>query len=87
VDLRDRRDTYNGFGNALARAVELVVTPMLFGLLGVLLDRWLGTSPMFVFVLAGFALAGMAVRMYYAYVEEMKVQEQRLFGDRDGSRA
>ena len=78
VDLRDRRETYNGFGNALSRAIELVVTPFAFGLLGYGLDRWLGTSPVFLIVLVAFAIVGMAVRMYYGYATEMKAHEERL---------
>ena len=45
VELRDRQATYNGFGDALAHATELVVTPLLFALAGFGLDRWLGTGP------------------------------------------
>jgi F0F1-type ATP synthase assembly protein I len=80
VELRDRRDTYNGFGNALARAVELVVTPLAFALLGWALDRWLGTAPLFLIALTLFALAGMGVKMYFAYVTEMQAHEDRMFG-------
>ncbi|MEY2431858.1 MAG: hypothetical protein QOC92_1583, partial [Acidimicrobiaceae bacterium] len=34
MDLRDRRELNNGFGNALARAVELTLSPVIFGFLG-----------------------------------------------------
>lgn len=77
MDVRDKRDLYNGFGTTLSRAFELVVTPLVFALLGRLLDAWLGTSPVFTVALAALALAGMSVRMYYAYEVAMKEHEQR----------
>jgi F0F1-type ATP synthase assembly protein I len=75
VDLKARQDLNQGFGNALGLAVEMVGTPMIFGLLGLLLDRWLGTSPVFTLVLFLFGVIGMAVKTYYAYVEKMKREE------------
>mgnify|MGYP000368436904 CR=1 FL=1 len=75
MDLKARQDLNQGFGNALGLAVEMVGTPMIFGLLGWLLDRWLGTSPVFTLVLFLFGIVGMAVRTYYAYVEKMKREE------------
>ena len=75
MDLKARQDLNQGFGNALGLAVEMVGTPMIFGLLGWLLDRWLGTSPVFTLVLFLFGIVGMAVKTYYAYVEKMKREE------------
>ena len=40
----ERRELNNGSGEALARAFELVVTPVIFGFFGWLLDGWLGTA-------------------------------------------
>lgn len=75
MDLRDKRELYNGFGDTLARAVEFVVTPMLFGLGGRLLDGWLGTGVVFTVLLAVLALAGTSIRMYYGYEVAMKAHE------------
>jgi F0F1-type ATP synthase assembly protein I len=75
VDLRARQDLHQGFGNALGLAIEMVGTPMIFGLGGYLLDRWIGTSPLFTLVLFLFGVVGMAVKTYYAYVEKMKREE------------
>ncbi len=77
MDLRDRRETYNGFGEALARAFEFAVTPMIFGLGGYGLDRLFGTLPIFTIVLIVLALVGMFVKLWFAYDTEMKVQESR----------
>lgn len=78
MDQSDRRETYNGFGNALSRAIELVVTPFAFGLLGYLLDGWIGIRPVLTIALSAFAVVGMAVRVYYGYVTEMAAHEERL---------
>jgi lysozyme family protein len=75
LDLRDKRELYNGFGDTLAKAVEFVVTPMLFGFGGHLLDGWLGTGVVFTALLAVFALVGTSVRMYYSYEAAMKAHE------------
>jgi F0F1-type ATP synthase assembly protein I len=80
VDDREQRELWNGFSNALSRAIELVLTPLLFALAGYGLDRWLGTSPLFVVLLAALAFVGLAVKSYYVYREDMRVHEQRLPG-------
>lgn len=73
--LREKQELNNGFGNALARAFELVATPMLFGLLGYGLDHLFDTKPILTLVLFLFALAGVVVRMYYGYDQEMRRHE------------
>jgi F0F1-type ATP synthase assembly protein I len=70
----------NAVADGFAKAVEFVVTPLLFGVGGHFLDRWLGTSPVFTVVLFVWALTvtvGMAVRDYNA---KMRVEEDRLMG-------
>ncbi|MBA3653634.1 MAG: AtpZ/AtpI family protein [Actinobacteria bacterium] len=74
-ELTARRDLYQGFGNALAQAVELVGAPMLFGFAGWALDRWLGWSPVLTVVFGLWGLVGGALRAYYAYVAKMSAQE------------
>jgi len=71
----DTQQLYNGFGNTLARAFELVVTPALFGLIGYGIDRVTGLLPVFTIVLTVFCLVGMSVRMYYGYVTAMNEHE------------
>jgi hypothetical protein len=74
-DLGDRQHLYNGFGNSMARAIELVVTPVLFGLIGFGLDRWLGIAPVLTIFFVLFALVGMGVRAYYGYDKDMAEAE------------
>lgn len=75
MDRKARQELNQGFGNAMGLAVEMVGTPLIFGFLGWLLDRWLGTSPLFVVALGLFGVVGMAVKTYYGYVEKMKQHE------------
>ena len=77
MDLRDRRDLYNGFGDGLARAFEFAATPAIFGFFGWLIDRWVGTTPLFMLTLAAVCLVGMFLRMWYAYDQEMRRHEAK----------
>jgi F0F1-type ATP synthase assembly protein I len=74
--LADHQALYNGFGNALAQAVEFVATPVLFLLAGLWLDGRVGTKPVFAVVLGALAFAGMIVRAYYAYVAKMTREQE-----------
>ena len=83
MDLRDRRELNNGFGNALSRAVELTVSPVIFGFLGYLLDGRLGTRPLFMVVLFGFTISYLFWKQYQRYDVEMKEHERKLTGRRE----
>ncbi len=67
----DRQDLYRGFGDALARAVEMVAVPFLFGLAGHGLDSVRGIRPVLTIVLAALGVGGEAARSYYGYVRAM----------------
>ena len=77
MELRDRQETYRGFGDGLARAFEIAMTPVLFGAGGWALDRWLGTTPLFILVAVFIAVVGLAVRAYYTYQAEMAAHEAK----------
>ncbi len=70
-----RQQTYNGFGDALAMAFEMVVTPLVFGLGGYGLDRWLGTAPVFMVILGLVGIIGMSAKMWYSYDARMRLHE------------
>lgn len=78
MDLADRRDTYNGFGDALARAFELVGTPAIFGWLGWLLDGRIGTRPLFMLVFVFVTFGYMTWKLWAEYDRAMQAQEQKL---------
>ncbi len=63
----EARELKQGFGDAFAAAFELAVTPAIFGVLGWLLDRTLGTTPVFTiaFVLVTVSYAAWKVARDY----------------------
>ena len=76
MELRERQATWQGFGDALGMAVELVATPMVFGLLGYWLDRWFGTGPVLAIVLGLFGLTGIVARTYFWYQQHMNREQE-----------
>ena len=75
ADLAARQETYRGFGDTLAASIELAVSPVIFGLVGYGLDRWLGIVPVFTILLVVLCIAGLSVRMWFEYDARMKVHE------------
>jgi len=74
--LAERRAVYNGFGDGLARAFELALTPAIFGGIGFLLDRWLGLAPLLTILLFLFGVVGTSYMAWVRYDAEMREQEQ-----------
>jgi F0F1-type ATP synthase assembly protein I len=77
-ELRAKRELNTGFANALSRAFEFAATTAIFCGLGWLVDRWLGTAPVFLIVLTLASLVGQFLRFWYAYDAEMRAHEARL---------
>ncbi len=73
--LTQRRELYQGFGDTLAVAFELAVTPVIVGLMGYGLDRWLGTTPILTVIFVLLAIVGLSARMWYGYDARMRVLE------------
>jgi F0F1-type ATP synthase assembly protein I len=76
VEQNDKRGLYNGFGDGLAQAFEFAVTPAIFGVLGYILDRAIGTVPIFTIILALLCVIGIFLKTWYAYDAAMKVHEE-----------
>lgn len=74
----DRRELNNGFGNALSKAVELVVTPLIFAFLGHLVDRWLNTGMVFAIGFGVFTLGYVSWKFYMGYDAKMRDEEDRI---------
>jgi F0F1-type ATP synthase assembly protein I len=68
-----KRQSYQGLGDGMSRAIELAVTPAIFGGLGYLLDQKFNTQPVCMIVLVVLTLVGMFVRNWAAY--KIKMQE------------
>lgn len=78
MDLHDRRELNNGFGDSLAKAVEIVVTPLIFGLLGWLLDGRLHTRPLFMLAFGLWTFGYVMWRTLSVYGQKMDDHEVRL---------
>ena len=66
----------NGFGDGLARAFELAVTPAIFGLIGYGLDRWIGIVPVLTITLTLVALVVKGYLMWLEYDAAMRRHDE-----------
>lgn len=80
ADLSARRELNRGFGDALAMAVELAVTPAVFGFLGWRLDAALGTTPLFLLVLFLFTTGYVIWKLFMRYDAKMRREEAQVAG-------
>jgi len=53
--------------NRSSGSFELVLGPVLMALIGLALDRWLGTAPLFVLLLTLWGAAGAGISIYFRY--------------------
>ncbi len=72
MDLRERRELMNGFGDGLAVAFEIALAPAIFAGFGWLIDRWLGLFPVFTIVLLAFGVVGVFIKMWFTYDAKMR---------------
>jgi Flp pilus assembly protein TadB len=70
------REVQHGFGDGLAKAFELVLTPAIFGLLGFGLDRWLGLTPWLTVLFTVWALGAVFYMTWFRYDAEMRRLEE-----------
>jgi F0F1-type ATP synthase assembly protein I len=76
----DRRDLYNGFGDTYSVAFEMVVTPLVFGLIGWFIDSRLGTFPAFALTL-GLLVFGVEVwKLTRGYLHKSAEEDRKLLG-------
>ena len=75
VDYTERRALNKGMGDGFSRAMDLAITPVLSGVLGYALDRWLGIVPVFTLVMFTSAVVWLFVRIWREYDAEMQRQE------------
>lgn len=68
---RDGRELREGAGDAFSAAFELIATPALFGFFGWLVDRQLGSSPVFTLVFAFVVLSYEVWKLYVKYTADM----------------
>jgi F0F1-type ATP synthase assembly protein I len=65
----------NSGDGLLGKGMDLALTTLVFLGIGYLLDRWLGTRPVFMVVCFLLAFAGQTARLWYDYEARMKVLE------------
>lgn len=82
--LAERRELYNGFGNALALGIEFALGPVIFGGLGWLLDGWLGLFPVLTVVLSIIGVVASFLRTWYRYDAEMREKEAQAVWQKHG---
>lgn len=85
-DLRARQQLNRGYSDGLARGTELVLTPLLFGVIGWALDGWLGTGPVLAIVLGTFGVVGTFVKLKLGYDRQMTDAEAGKPWTRGGGR-
>ena len=72
----------HGAGDALSSAFELVATPALFAFFGLLLDRGVGTTPLFTLLFMSIVLAYTMWKVFKRYEQRMQTFERKLPGRR-----
>lgn len=72
---RINADDAPGSSSALGMGMDLAITVLVFVGVGFVVDRWLGTKPIFMISLVLLAVIGQFFRMWYQYDASMKVLE------------
>ena len=70
----------HGAGDALSTAFEMIATPALFAFFGLLLDRGVGTTPLFTILFTAIVLAYTTWKVFKRYDQRMRALENRLPG-------
>ncbi len=75
--------TQKGTDDKIGKGIDVALVTLAFLGIGYLLDRWLGTKPLFMVGLVVLGLIGEFLRFWYDYDSQMKVLEaQRAAGVR-----
>ncbi len=80
MDLNQKREFSDGLFNQSSGSFELVLAPVILALLGLGLDRWIGTTPLFTIVLAVAGMVGSWAKQYYSYRTAIDAQRARRAG-------
>lgn len=74
-DLRAKQQLNRGYSDGLARGFEIMATPLIFGAIGWLLDRWIGTGPILAVAFGAFGVVGIFVKLKVGYDREISEVE------------
>jgi hypothetical protein len=70
-DLRARQQFNRGYSDGMARGMEIVLTPLLLGGVGWLLDGWLGTGKVLAVAFGIFGIVGVSAKLKLGYDKQM----------------
>ena len=73
---RSQRGLYQGFGDANTRAFELVLVPVIFGLIGFAVGNAVGAAKLVALAFGVFGLVGVLIKAFYEYKAEMAKQDK-----------
>jgi hypothetical protein len=76
MDLRARQQLNRGYGDAMSRGIEVALVPVVCGGLGWLLDRAVGTEPVFAVLLGTLGIIGTGIKLWIGYDREMAAHEE-----------
>jgi F0F1-type ATP synthase assembly protein I len=77
VELRSKRlQSKGGFDDGLSQALSLVVGPVLFAVIGAVLDQVFGTGNLLLVVFGLFGFAGSVTALYYRYQAKIAADEK-----------
>jgi putative Mn2+ efflux pump MntP len=79
-DLTLKQEMNRGFGDALATAFELALTPAIMALIGWQLDRWLGTWPALFLFLFVFTVSYEIWKFFKRYEARMQDEQAKVKG-------
>jgi hypothetical protein len=74
-DLRAKQQLNRGYSDGMARGMEIVLTPLLMGGLGWLLDGWLGTGYVLAITFGVLGVVGIFYKLKVGYDRKMVVEE------------
>lgn len=75
--------------NQSSGAYELVLSAVVFGLIGFLIDRQIGSTPVFLLIFSIAGLAGATISLYYRYkhrIAEIQAETEALRNSATGER-
>ena len=75
-DQRAKQQLNRGYSDGMARGTELVLSMVLLGAIGWMIDGWLGTGHVFGIIFGTIGVAGTALKLKLGYDRQMAVEEQ-----------
>lgn len=76
--------TNRGYGDAMGRGLELALTLVVMGGIGWLVDRVVGTYPLFLVIFSVLGFAGISAKLWLGYDLEMRKHDQDAIWAKNG---